>query len=129
MTKSFTAGNPLALIIEDNDAIGEICQVALEKAQFKVELIQDGRMALDRLAVVTPALIILDLHLPNVSGQQVIHYIRTTERLAKTRIILSTADLPRSENVQNEVDFVLVKPFGFTKLYELAKELRSTITF
>jgi CheY-like chemotaxis protein len=129
MTESFAGGNPLALIIEDNDAVAEICQVALEKAQFAVELVQDGRMALDRLAAITPALILLDLHLPKVSGQQVIHYIRTTERLGKTRIVLSTADLPRSESLQDEVDFVLLKPFGFTKLYELAKELRSTITF
>ncbi len=129
MTDSPAVKNPLALIIEDNEAVAEICRVALEKAQFEVQLVQDGHMALDRLAAITPALILLDLHLPNVSGQQVLRHIRTSERLAETRVILSTADLPKSESLQNEVDFVLVKPFGFTKLYELAKELRSTITF
>lgn len=129
MTDVPAAKNPLALIIEDNEAVAEICQVALEKAQFEVELVHDGHMALDRLATITPTLILLDLHLPNVSGQQVLRHIRTSERLTKARIILSTADLPRSEGLQNEVDFVLLKPFGFTRLYELAKELRSTITF
>jgi DNA-binding response OmpR family regulator len=99
----------------------------LEQAQFEVELIQDGRLALERLATLTPVLILLDLHLPHVSGQQLLQHIRSHERLAQTRIILTTADLPRAEGLQKEVNFVLVKPFGFIKLYELVKEIRSTI--
>ena len=56
MTESPTVKNPLAFIIEDNEAVAEVFQVALERAQFEIELIQDGRTALDRLAIATPAL-------------------------------------------------------------------------
>jgi two-component system, OmpR family, KDP operon response regulator KdpE len=128
MIESHSETKPLALIIEDNDSVAEICRIALERAQFEVELAQDGRTALERLTTITPALIILDLHLPHVSGNQILHQIRSNDRLAGTRVILTTADLPRAESLQNEVDFVLVKPFGFIKLYELAKELHSSNT-
>lgn len=115
---------PLALIIEDNEGVADICQIALEQAGFEVELAQDGAVALERLTTLTPSLILLDLHLPRISGQQVLHHIHTHEPRMQARIILATADLLKAEKLKDQVDFVLVKPFGFVKLYELAKELR-----
>lgn len=115
---------PLALIVEDNESVAEICQIALEQAGFDVELAPDGAVALERLATLAPALILLDLHLPRVSGQQVLHHINTHEPRMQARVILATADLLKAETLKDQVDFVLVKPFGFVKLYELAKELR-----
>jgi DNA-binding response OmpR family regulator len=124
MTTSFSEAKPLALIIEDNEAVAEICRVALERAEFEVEVAPDGQVALDRLTSITPALILLDLHLPNVSGQEVLHYIRTTGHLAGVQVILTSADIPRAKDLQYEVDFVLEKPFSFFTLCELAKALR-----
>lgn len=124
MTESHSKVNPLALIVEDHDGVAEICRVALERAEFEVEIAQDGQIALERLATITPALILLDLHLPNVSGQQVLHYIRTHPPLAKTQVILTSADVPRAKDLHYEVDYVLEKPFSFYTLYELAKALR-----
>ncbi|MCK6624022.1 MAG: response regulator [Anaerolineae bacterium] len=120
--------NPLALIIEDNEAVAEVFQTALERAQFEIELMRDGRTALDRLAVVTPALVLLDLHLPHVSGQAILRYIRTEERLAKTIVILATADVLKAENLKEEADFILVKPFGFIQLHELAKQICASLS-
>jgi DNA-binding response OmpR family regulator len=124
MIESSSAKNPLALIIEDNEAVAGIFKMALKLAEFEVEHIGDGRTALERLAVVTPTLILLDLHLPHVSGKQILHYIRAEERLAKTRVILASADLPQVASLEHKADFVLVKPFGFNKLHNLATRLR-----
>jgi CheY-like chemotaxis protein len=128
MTNSPTLKDPLALIIEDNEAVAHVFQVAIEQAQFEIELIQNGRIALDRLAVVTPALILLDLHLPHVSGQEILRYVRADERLAKTPVILATADVTKAETLKGEVDFVLIKPLGFVQLHELAKRLRLSLS-
>lgn len=128
MTESPAAKNPLAFIIEDHESVAEVFKAAIERAEFEVELIYDGRTALDRLATVTPVLVLLDLHLPLVSGTEVLQYIRTEPRLAKTRVILATADLLRAETLEHQVDFVLTKPFGFMRLYEIAKELRASLT-
>lgn len=127
MTKTPATKNPLALIIEDNEAVGEVFKAAFKHAHFDIEFIRDGSIALDRLAVTTPAIILLDLHLPHVSGQQILNYVHGEERLAKTQIILATADLPRAESLEHEVDFVLVKPFGFIRLHELVKQLRPSL--
>ncbi|MBI1881108.1 MAG: response regulator [Chloroflexi bacterium] len=128
MTDSSVVKNPLALIIEDNEAVSEIMQTAVAWAGFEVELIRDGRSALDRLATITPALVLLDLHLPRVSGDEVLRFIRSETRLAKTRVIIATADLIRAERLEGEADFVLVKPFGFTQLHDLAKQIRSSLS-
>jgi DNA-binding response OmpR family regulator len=128
MTTSLSEKNPVALIIEDNEDVAHICRIALEQAKFEVEIAQDGQIALERLATITPALILLDLHLPYISGQQVLHYIYAQEYAPRPRVVLATADLLKGEKLQNEVDFVLMKPFGFIKLYELAKELRFSHT-
>ncbi len=127
MTKLPGGKNPLALIIEDNEAVAEVFKVAIEQAHFEIELIRDGRTALDRLAVVTPAIVLLDMHLPHVSGEVILRHIRTEPRLAKTQVILATADLLRAETLGSEADFVLVKPFGFIQLHELAKQVRLTL--
>ncbi len=124
MIESLSKGDPLVLIIEDHNNLADLCWITLEKAGFVVELVQDGQTALDRLATVTPALILLDLHLPHVSGQQVLDYIRASEHLSQTQVILTTADTTRAKALQNQVDFFLEKPFSFFVLYELAKELR-----
>jgi DNA-binding response OmpR family regulator len=118
--------NPLAFIIEDNESVAEVFKIAIEQADFETEVIHDGQTALERLATVTPALVLLDLHLPFVSGAEILRYIRTEQQLAKTRVILATADLVRAETFEHKVDIVLTKPFGFTRLYEIAKELRAS---
>ena len=128
MTESPTVKNPLAFIIEDNETVAEVFQVALERAEFEIELIQDGRTALARLAVATPVLILLDLHLPHVSGEEILRYIRTDQRLAETQVILATADLLKAKSLEGEADFVFVKPFGFIQLHELAKQLRLSLS-
>jgi DNA-binding response OmpR family regulator len=126
MTALPSKGNPLALIIEDHNNLADLCWLTLERAGFVVELVQDGQAALDRLATITPALILLDLHLPHISGQQVLDYIRVTEHLSLTRVILTTADTSRAKALQNQADFFLEKPFSFFALYDLAKSLCSS---
>lgn len=117
------ARNPLALIIEDNEAVIEIFKTAIGRAGFEVELIGDGQTALERLAVVTPAFVLLDLHLPYISGEQILDYIKSQDRLAQTQLLLATADITKLASLEERVDFVLVKPFGFIQLYELARQI------
>jgi CheY-like chemotaxis protein len=123
MTGLSLAKNPLALIIEDNEAVVEIFKAAIERAGFEVELIADGRAALERLAIITPAFILLDLHLPHVSGDQIVDYIHTQERLANTYVVLASADLLRATSLEDKVNRVMIKPFGFTQLYDLARQV------
>jgi CheY-like chemotaxis protein len=74
------------------------------------------------------AVVLLDLHLPYASGVDILHHIRANQRLAKTRVIIVTADLFRAEALRDEVDLVLLKPISFTRLHHLAANLHSADT-
>jgi len=115
---------PLALIIEDDRKLSDIFAQALRMADFETEVIQDGKTALERLAVTVPALVILDLHLPHVSGSEILRRIRADERLAETRVMLATANPQMAEPLREESELVLLKPISFSQLRDLATRLR-----
>ena len=114
---------PLAFIIEDDPKLANIFAEALRGAGFETEIIQEGRTARDRLAETIPALVVLDLHLPYLSGEDLLFHIRADKRLAETRIILATADPRMAENLREEADLVLIKPISFVQLRDLAARL------
>ncbi|HUI88359.1 MAG TPA: response regulator [Anaerolineales bacterium] len=116
---------PLALIIEDDLEIANIISISLEN-QFEVERLADGKTALGRLAQVIPALIILDLHLPNVSGADIFSKIQSDTRLRASKIILCTADALRAESLRSQADIVLLKPISPSQLRQLAGRLINT---
>ncbi len=111
---------PLALVIEDEGALADIYSEALKGAGFETEVVMGGLTALMRVATTTPTLIVLDLHLPNVSGLDILRQIRANERLAKTHIIIATADSVLADTLRTEVDLVLIKPISFRQLRDLA---------
>ena len=124
MTEQSLSTAPLALIIEDDYDSATIFAEALRKAGYETEIIHDSNAALARLAATTPAVVVLDLHLPHTSGRDILHHIRVDARLADTRVILATADLILAESLHDESDLILIKPISFTQLRDLAKRLR-----
>lgn len=118
---------PLAFIIEDDPEQQKIFSSAVEMADFDVQVIGNGQEALDKLDAETPALIVLDLHLPNVSGDEILHRIRAQERLALVSVILATADPLLADTLHDESDLILLKPISFIQLRDLATRLRARV--
>lgn len=115
--------NPLALVIEDSPTIIEIFIGALEAASFTVEVCHDGQEALDRLAEVVPDVVVVDLHLPGLSGDEVIEEIAADRRLENTKIIIASADARMAEGLRDKADLVLIKPISFAQMRTLATRL------
>ena len=115
----------LALVVEDDEDLSIIFSEALELANCKTKVIQDGKEALEWLAVNVPDLLVLDLHLPNVSGKNILTYIRDESRLAKTGVIITTADARLGDSLRGLAQLVLIKPVSFLQLRNLAKRLLS----
>ncbi len=118
-----TAKKPLALIVEDDQKQATVFAQALRMAEFETEIIRDGIQALTRLDTVAPAMVVLDLHLPHVSGRDILQHIRADERLKNIRVILATADPHMAESLRSDADLVLLKPISFSQLRDLAKRL------
>ena len=114
-----------ALIIEDDFDIGTIFAEALIMSGFKAEVIADGLVAMNRLHEVEPDVVILDLHLPNISGAEILHYIRQTERLKNTRVVVATADPRMADSIRPNATLVLDKPVTYQQLKLLTTRLHA----
>ena len=119
-----TMSNPLALIVEDEYDIALIFAKAVRAAGFETEIVRAGDTALAWLSTHTPDVVILDLGLPIVSGEDILNPIRTNDRLAHIRIIIATAYSILGENIRDNADAVLIKPIGFSQLRDLAARFK-----
>jgi CheY-like chemotaxis protein len=115
----------LALVIEDHEDISTLFCMVLEEAGFRTEVIGSGDEAVTRLADVVPDVVILDLHLPGVQGDVILHQIRTDERMAETRVIVITAYTALARTLQDEADLVLIKPISLNLLRRLIGRMGS----
>ena len=115
---------PLALVIEDSEDVALVFHTAMERAGYESEIIYDGALALERLAEVVPALVVLDLHLPGASGEQILKYIRSDSRLENLKVIIATADSNWAEKLANDSTISMLKPISFTQLRQIAERLR-----
>ena len=80
---------PLALIIEDDANIASLFEMILEEEEYETEIIDHGQKAMDRLAEITPDVVLLDLYLPVVSGNTILKRIRADSRFQDTRVIIN----------------------------------------
>jgi len=112
------------LIVENNETLTEIYDLALTKAGFNVVITNDGTSALDYLASKTPDLVILDLKLPDIDGLKILEEIKKLSR--ELPVILCTAR--DKQTIQHEVESVkvvdyLTKPVIFKNLVAKIKEV------
>src|SRR5512137_534794 len=110
---------PLALIIEDDTNLSRIFSLALQ-TDFETEVYGDGSTAFMRMANAEPTIVILDLNLPGLQGKDILSDIRANQRLAKTRVILCTADERQAEILREDADVVMLKPVSPAQLRQIA---------
>jgi two-component system, cell cycle response regulator DivK len=115
-----------ALVIEDDKDLSYIFASALEEAGYEVEAILDGRVAQRRLNETEPHVVILDMHLPSVSGADLLAQIQADLRLKQTVIVIITADARLGETLTDVADYVFIKPIAFTQLRDLTIRLHRT---
>jgi CheY-like chemotaxis protein len=64
------------------------------------------------------------MHLPHVSGADLLSNIKDDDRFNETRIIITTADARMGETYGDMADFVLIKPISFVQLRDLTSRLK-----
>jgi signal transduction histidine kinase/CheY-like chemotaxis protein len=91
----------LVLVVEDDVVAREILQRTLEKEGWAVTTAENGRIALQRVAEQQPALILLDLMMPEVDGFQVVEALREREAWRSIPIVVVTAkDLTAEDHLR-----------------------------
>lgn len=128
LSNEFAGKLPHAIIVEDEESLSTIFRKAIDMAGYSVEVIANGQEALNRLADFTPALLLLDLHLPQITGDEIIDKLRKNPDFDNTRIILATADARLGNHVESKADLVLIKPIRFSTLKRLASRFNPMTT-
>ena len=119
------AGRPVVLLVDDDAAIRRTMTVGLELEGFDVVCASGGRAALEAVKAVQPAVMLLDLTMPDLDGLEVL------ERLRAAGDDLPVCVLSAREQVSDRVrgleagaDDYVVKPFA---LEELLARLRALL--
>ena len=114
----------LALIIEDDIDLSTIFSSALESAGYEAEILRDGAAARERLKQVAPTVVVLDMHLPHVSGAELLGQMHADERLKDVPVVVTTADARLGEALSETVDFVMIKPISYAQLRAITARLK-----
>jgi DNA-binding response OmpR family regulator len=104
------------LVVDDDAKIVRLVRTYLERAGYRVVEAADGRAALSAIALEMPALVVLDIMLPEVDGIAVLKAVRRTDRTPV--IILSARGLvdDRITGLSAGADDYLPKPFSPAEL-------------
>lgn len=78
------------VLIEDDKLLSEMYQTALINEGFQCSVALDGASGLDTALHVQPDLVLLDLMLPQMSGDEVLNHMRKSERCKDTKVIIMT---------------------------------------
>jgi two-component system OmpR family response regulator len=98
-------------LVEDDRKIARIVQIYLEEAGFKVVHFEKGKEAIARALKEMPMLVVLDLKLPNMSGEEVCQELK---QIGDFPIIMLTSKSSEEERVAGfalGADDYVVKPF------------------
>ena len=111
------------LVVDDEPNIVDLARMYLEKEGYRVESASDGAQALERIRAREPALIVLDLMLPEVDGFEV---CRRTRASSDVPIIMLTArdeDVDKIVGLELGSDDYLTKPFNPRELVARVKAI------
>lgn len=116
----------LIYIVEDDDNIREIEEFALKNAGHKVLGFGSGREFFRRLEAVLPDLCLIDIMLPDESGNEIVRKLRRnteTRRLPVIMVTAKTTELDLVKGLEDGADDYIRKPFSVMELLSRVKAL------
>jgi CheY-like chemotaxis protein/anti-sigma regulatory factor (Ser/Thr protein kinase) len=115
------------LYIEDNlTNVRLLEQVMRLRPNVDLMVAMQGRIGLQMALDHRPGIILLDLHLPDMSGNEVLRSIRADERTAATPVVILSADATSGQSGQPNpagATAFLSKPFDIARLLQLVDDL------
>jgi DNA-binding response OmpR family regulator len=111
------------LVVDDEPKIVEAISAYLEKEGFAVETASNGRDAITRFRRINPALVILDLMLPDIPGEAVCQSIRSTSRAPVIMLTAKSGEKDVLCGFVSGTDDYLTKPFSMRELVARVRAL------
>ncbi len=112
------------LIVDDEQTILDTLAEFFTDSGYKVACAPDGRSGLDELRRFEPALVLLDLRLPDMDGLEVLTEIKDTDPLAGVVMITGHGDVDSAVRaMQSGADHFVLKPIDLSVLVSIAERV------
>ena len=118
------ADRPTILVVDDEPSYRDALSVALEREGFTVETASDGAEAIASFDATHPALILLDVMLPQMSGIDVCRELRTRSQVPIIMVTARNSEIDAVVGLEVGADDYVTKPF---RLRELVARVRATL--
>lgn len=120
------ARKPHVLVVEDDPSVRGLLHTLLAAEGYEVATAADGLAGLLKASATRPALILLDLMMPDLGGLRVLEELRGDETMAGIPVVVVTGKAEAVPALRTRLgdDAVFLKPFGVDDL--LAKVARAT---
>ncbi|GAC1382198.1 MAG: hypothetical protein NVSMB48_11960 [Marmoricola sp.] len=112
-----------AVVADDDVDVRPLIALTLRRAGFAVEICENGTDAWAAIRRIRPAVAVLDLTMPGLSGLEVIAQIRADASLESCRTLLLTGHAAEGGRDLNGADDYLVKPFSPRELVARVEQL------
>lgn len=116
----------VVLVVEDDQPIGDLLADAInDQAGYSAVRVGNAADALKTLGTVTADLIVLDLHLPGMSGVELYDRLRADERYRDLPVIFETARVQEHTHALRArgIATYVAKPFDLTELVRYVMRL------
>ena len=117
---------PLVFVIEDNEGLAKILEYNLQNEGYRTSIMDDGDKAWYQIKHRFPDLIVLDWHIPTISGIELCKLMRShqsTENIPIIMISTKGQDFDKITAFASRVDDYLVKPFSPQELIARIKSI------
>ncbi len=109
-------GGPAVLLIEDDASIRKFLRISLEANGYQVHEARLGEVGLRMCAELGPALVILDLGLPDIEGQAVITRLREWSEVPVIVLSVRSDERQKVAVLDAGANDYVTKPFGISEL-------------
>jgi two-component system response regulator ResD len=104
--------NKKILVVDDDENVTEILSLYLKKENFKVITANNGIKALDKVESYDPALIILDIMMPEMDGIEVVKKLREKTQIPVIFLSAKSEEFDRILGLELGADDYVTKPFS-----------------
>jgi CheY-like chemotaxis protein len=120
------------LVVDDKNELLHLMRRVLEDEQYQVSILEDGKQAFSRVKTQLPDLLILDLKLGDISGQDILKQLKDDSVTAEIPVIVYTAAVLEAEEVNRliasnpehyQAAYVVQKPFELENLLALVQQV------